>query len=638
MKNFVFAVVLSFLAMATYAQKRHDKKVGAHIYDHDTTIVDNEDNIYKVENLGNKINSRHIESGPRISPDGKSLYFFRVNHPKNYSHTRDIWVSHYNEADSSWQEAEHLKFPLNNYGDNSVHSISPDGKTLLLHNVYMKNGLSKNGVSFSQYDAKKKKWGFPEKIKIKGYRNDSTCSFYLCNDMKTMVLAIHGKDSYGGQDLYVSFKNEKDKWSKPLNMGAKLNTAKAEATAFMSPDGLTLYYSSNGLKGLGGFDIYKTTRLDSTWTNWSKPVNMGAPWNTVDDEFYFSIPVKGDYSYLSHHFKGKDGLEHSDLVRIKMTAHPAMYVHGEVYDFYTRKRIDAKVLVKMTKPSVKKIYSGVATDSTSFDVKLEGKAVYNLELSKEGYVTLDSVIDLTTLDTRKEDTLKFYIKQKPRLDLMIVAIDAETGDTISTTSSIVYKLPKKNTPFLTADSDTLTKRIEVSLPGGSAYDIRVGSGEYYIAQTIEDLDLTELKTVKDSVITVRLKPIMESVTFDLPNIYFKYNSVELDPRSNESLNELVEVLEEYKIILKAEIGGHTDARGRDAYNQKLSEGRSESIVKYLAKRGIKASRLVAKGYGESEITNGCTDGVRCSDEQHLANRRVVLKLLEVKKVRKTKKK
>jgi outer membrane protein OmpA-like peptidoglycan-associated protein len=638
MRKFGLSVFLFLAIVGSYAQKKQDKKVGAHIYDRDTTIISEEGDIYKVENLGNKINSRHIESGPRISPDGKSLYFFRVNHPKNYSHTRDIWVSHYIDADTAWGEAEHLKFPLNNYGDNSVHSISPDGKTLLLHNVYLKNGLTKNGVSISHYNESKEKWGKPEEIKIKGYHNDQVCSFYLCTDQKTMILAIHGKETFGEQDLYVIFKDENEKWSKPLNMGPVLNTPKSEATAFMFTDGETLYYSSNGLPNtLGGYDIYKTTRLDSTWTNWSKPVNMGSPWNTKDDEFYFSIPDKGDYSYLSHHFTGMDEKDHSDLVRIKMTEHPSLYMHGLVYDFYTKKRIDANVVIRKTKPTTEEIFSADVSDSTTIDVTLNSNAMYEMSINKEGYLPLDSTIDLMALENRVEDTVRLYIKQKPRLDLTIIAIDAENGDTIITTSSIVYKLPEKDKPFLTANSDTLTKRIETSLPGGSSYDIKVGSGDYYVAQTIEGLDLTELQTVKDSVITVQLKPIMESVEFDLPNIYFIFAKTELDPRSNESLDELVQVLNEYQIILKAEIGGHTDARGSNSRNQTLSEGRSKAIVDYLVSKGIKRERLVAKGYGETEITNGCTDGVKCSEEQHLANRRVVLKLLDVKKVKKSRK-
>lgn len=635
MKKIGLSVLLSFSILSINAQKKLDKKVGAHIYDHDTTIVDDNDNIYKVDNLGDKINSRHIESGPRISPDGKSLYFFRVNHPKNYSHTRDIWVSHYNEVDSAWGEAEHLKPPLNNYGDNSVHSISPDGQTLLLHNVYLKNGLTKNGVSISHWNESKEKWSFPEEVKIKGYKNDQTCSFYLCNDMKTMILAIQGKDSYGQQDLYVSFKDEKDKWSKPLNMGPKVNTQNSEATAFMFSDGETLYYSSNGLpsgsKGLGGYDIYKTSRLDSTWTNWSTPVNMGSPWNTKDDEFYFSIPEKGDYSYLSHHFKGADSLDHSDLVRIKMIPNPSLYMHGVVYDYFTKERIEANVAVRKTSPNTEGIFNGLISDSTSLDLNLNSKSIHSFSFTKEGYVAYDSIIDLMDLKVKKEDTVKFYLKRIPQVT--IIALDEETGDTLVTALTSIYK-DGSDDVYKSGKPVSPEKTYTASLDMGAKYAAVISDGEYYVEKKIDLVDLTN-GTANDTVITIKLKPIYADAEFDIPNIYFLFGKAELDPKSYESLDELAAALKKHEVILKAEIGGHTDSRGSTSANQKLSEKRAQAIVDYLKKDGIKVSRLQAKGYGESELTNKCSDGVKCTEEEHLANRRVVLKVLEVKKRRKS---
>jgi outer membrane protein OmpA-like peptidoglycan-associated protein len=614
-------------------QSRFDKKVGAHIYDHDTTIIQDNGDIYKVENLGDKINSRHIESGPRISPNGKQLYFFRVDHPENYSHTRDIWVSEYSDEDSTWGEATHLKYPLNNYGDNSVHSISPDGEILLLHNVYMKKGgLTKNGVSMATWNESKESWNFPEKLKIKGYKNDQTCSFYLANDNKTLILAINGENSLGEQDLYVSFLDDRGKWSEPLNMGTDLNSDLSEATAFLDSDGETLYYSSNGRGGLGGYDIFKSTRLDSTWTKWSKPMNMGAPFNTPDDEFYFSIPEKGDYSYLSHHFFGADSAEHSDLVRIKMVDRPQLIVHGEVYDFYTGERISAGVVVKKTEPSKEQILAADLNDSTTLDITLEGRAVYNFAFEKEGYENLDSTFDLLALEGQKEDTIKFYMKQIPRLDLTVIAIDDETGDTISTALSKIYVMGEEK-PFEEGGHNTPVKGYQTSLDGGQAYSINVSDGAFYVEQTIENLDLTALRTVKDSVVTVRLKPILVGGVFDIPDVFFLYNKAELDPRSFESLDKVVTALKKYEVIELAEVGGHTDARGSDAYNQKLSQRRSQKIVDYLVKDGVDIKRLIAKGYGETELKNRCKNGVTCSDEEHLENRRVELKLLEVRKMR-----
>lgn len=656
MKKFGLLFLLSLLFFGTanaQKKKNEDKKVkgknedvGPHIYDHDTTIKKGDD-IFVVENLGDKINSTHIESGPRISPNGTQLYFFRVNHPKNYSHTRDIWVSEYNEEDSTWDEALHMKPPLNNYGDNSVHSISPDGKTLLLHNVYMKNGLTKNGVSITQYDESKGKWSFPKPLKIKGYKNDQTCSFYLCEDMNTLILAIHAKDSQGEQDLYVSFKDEKGKWSAPLNLGPTINTEYSEATAFVATDGETLYYSSNGKPGkgphIGGYDIYKTTRLDSSWTNWSEPVNMGTPWNTPDDEFYFSIPAKGDYSYLSHHFMGSDSSDHSDIVRIKMIEHPTLLAHVRVFDDYTKERIGSAVKVRKAKsteasaPSIL-VYDGEIADSVTYDLKMDGNNYYTWRFRKDDYVPFDTIMDLTGLEGQNEDTIDVYLKQTPHLNLTIIALDDETGDTLKYAVTTVYEKGKEDKPVVEGAPKGEDSGFKTRLDGGKVYTAVVSDGEFYVEQRLpEDIDLSQLNTVKDTTITIRLRPIYEDATFDIPNIYFIFAKTEIDPISYESLDRLAAALKKHEVILKAEIGGHTDSRGSKSANQKLSEGRAQAIVDYLVKDGIDLKRLVAKGYGESEPVNKCTDGVKCSEEEHLANRRVVLKVLEVKKRRKSEK-
>ncbi len=653
MKKFGILFLLTIaLFNSSFGQKKSDgdkeiksksSDVGPHIYDHDTTIKKGDD-IFVVENLGEKINSSHIESGPRISPDGKQLYFFRVNHPKNYSHTRDIWVSDYNEEDSSWTEADHLRPPLNNYGDNSVHSISPDGKTLLLHNEYMKNGLTKNGVSITHYDEEKGEWSFPEKLNIKGYKNDQTCSFYLCDDQKTLILAIHADDSRGEQDLYVSFLDEKEKWSEPLNLGPIVNTELSEATAFVFADGETLYYSSNGKPGdgphIGKFDIYKTTRLDSTWTNWTTPENMGSPWNTPDDEFYFSIPAKGDYSYLSHHFVGSDSSEHSDIVRIKMIEHPTLLAHVRVFDAYTNERISANANVRkakspeVTAPSIL-VYDGEIADTNTYDLKMDGNNYYTWKFSKDDYVPFDTIMDLTKLEGQNEDTIDIYIKQNPHLNATFIVLDEESGDTLKYALTTIYEKDNEDKPVAEGAPKGNEPGFKTRLDGGKVYTAVFSDGEYYVERRLpEDIDLTDLKTVKDTTITIRLKPILESSTFTIPNIYFIFAKAEIDPVSNESLNVLTEALKKHDVILKAEIGGHTDSRGSKINNKDLSDRRAQAIVDYLVEKGIDKNRLVHKGYGEDEPVNKCVDGVKCSEDEHLANRRVVLKVLEVKKRRK----
>jgi peptidoglycan-associated lipoprotein len=98
--------------------------------------------------------------------------------------------------------------------------------------------------------------------------------------------------------------------------------------------------------------------------------------------------------------------------------------------------------------------------------------------------------------------------------------------------------------------------------------------------------------------------------------------------SNE-LDRIVQVLVDNPTI-KLELGSHTDSRATIQYNQKLSQDRADAAVSYIISRGISPTRIVAKGYGESQLVNQCADGVTCSEEEHQANRRTEFKVLEVK--------
>lgn len=405
-----------------------------------SAIAQTRDTTYFIyENLGPSVNSEYNESGPRITPDGQSLYFFRTNHPENLKtvdgsgeKSNDIWVSHLT-GDSSWSVAEHLGEPLNNYMDNAVHSISPDGKKMLVHDVYLKNKTSKEGVSFTELQ-EDGSWSFPKKLKFKEYENHSkVCSFYLSDDWQTMILAIQADETLGEQDLYVSFHDqEKDVWSKPLDLGPVINSAGGEATAYLAPDQKTMYFSSNGHNDTrGGYDIYKTERLDSSWTNWSVPVNLGEPYNTADDEFSFSTPSHaGGWVYLAHsHDHG-----HSDITRIKKVVKPIpdprAYVFGFLYDDSTKKTIVGDVeFFKMPE----RISVGIAKSDTAIEyvMYLKGYNEYEYHIKLEGYEDKVGKINLRDLDRDKEIQLDIYLtpimKLEPMKPISFKNVEFETG-------------------------------------------------------------------------------------------------------------------------------------------------------------------------------------------------------------------
>ena len=114
----------------------------------------------------------------------------------------------------------------------------------------------------------------------------------------------------------------------------------------------------------------------------------------------------------------------------------------------------------------------------------------------------------------------------------------------------------------------------------------------------------------------------------MENIFYDFNKWDILPESEVELDKLVKIMKENP-SWKVELGSHTDCRGSDAYNEKLSQKRSESAVEYIIEHGIARDRIIAKGYGESQLVNRCDDGVDCSEEEHRQNRRTEFKILEM---------
>ena len=131
---------------------------------------------------------------------------------------------------------------------------------------------------------------------------------------------------------------------------------------------------------------------------------------------------------------------------------------------------------------------------------------------------------------------------------------------------------------------------------------------------------------------VKLKLEMEQIIVNKPivleNIYYDLDKYNIRTDAAEGLDKLVGIMRDNPDI-SIELGSHTDSRADDKYNMTLSQKRAESVVDYLVKHGILAERLVAKGYGETQLVNGCSNGVECSEEQHQANRRTEFKVTKM---------
>lgn len=233
------------------------------------------------EKLGDEINSEYEESAPVFLPEINVLYFTRALHPENKGGEtagQDIWMS---ELQGDRFSVATNEFPeLNNLLNNAVIGASKTGKRLFLLSTYEKKLKLQKGFSYS-YAADGVNFNRPTKLDVDGLVFKSEFyggSIHVSGDI--LLISMNSKDSKGEEDLYVSFKEGENGWSEPIHLGDSINTSGYEISPFLSEDKQTLFFGSNGHGGLGDCDIFYATRLDSSWTNWSKPKNLGAPVNS----------------------------------------------------------------------------------------------------------------------------------------------------------------------------------------------------------------------------------------------------------------------------------------------------------------------------------------------------------------------
>jgi len=349
----------------------------------------------KKENLGKAINTKAQEINPIISADGRTLYFTRADFDGNVGSPakQDAWVSTL-DKNNNWTPAVNLGPPVNTAGDNAIISISADGKTLYLINVYLPSGTLINGLSKSFYT--KNGWSFPKEMKIQNFYNRDDFSGYAVSPHgNVIIMAIQRNDTEGKKDLYVSFIQEDESWSEPKNMGTVLNSASEEYAPFLALDNKTLYFASSGRSGYGGGDIFLSRRLDDTWLNWSKPENLGPTINTAKQDSYFNIPASGDYGYFVSEGNGLG----DDIFRIRLTPSikpdPIATVTGSVFEFETTTPVKAEITAKILKTGEtfsKTTYEG---ETGEFKLILPLKESYSITANQKDYFSTSEDIELT---------------------------------------------------------------------------------------------------------------------------------------------------------------------------------------------------------------------------------------------------
>jgi outer membrane protein OmpA-like peptidoglycan-associated protein len=311
----------------------------------------------KIVNVGPPVNTQYSEHSPVIDADETVLIYTTVR-PDNigcqddpHCILEDVYIA--DRAGESWGTPRPIK-EINTKAMEASIALSPDGQ-----NVYIYRNPPGSGDVFSS-TLQGKKWTDPrsvgEPVNSKSY--ETTVS--ITPDGKRMFFTSDREGGFGDTDIYQSDLGPDNKWGIPKNLGPKINTPFADDSPFFHPDGVTLYFSSNGRTDcLGGYDIYQTTLQEDG--SWSTPVNLGYPINTPDNDIYFVLSADKKDGYYASAKEG--GYGEKDIYKIVMPEiKPAVVVKVED----TLKPVVAVVVNALT------ILKGVVTDAKTGE-PLEGR-------------------------------------------------------------------------------------------------------------------------------------------------------------------------------------------------------------------------------------------------------------------------
>lgn len=364
------------------------------------------------ELLGPNINSPYTEVHPLIAPDGKTLFVNRKDYPPNHNDD-EIWYSTLDDS-GDWTLLKNMGTPLNNKQHNYVNAITPDGNTMLLAGQYFKSPDSwGNGFSFTRRTSTG--WSFPENAIVKNFVNtDRYFNCYLSNDGMKIFMNVRREDTRGESDLYISFLQPDGSWSEPKNLGSHINSPASECCAFLAADNTTLYYASEGFNGFGSSDIYMSRRLDDTWQNWSKPINLGPPLNSASWDAYFTIPAVGDYAYYV-----KDGDIYRIRIKEEIKPQPVVLVYGTVFNQKTNEPIgNATIHYEFLSNGQ---LAGIAHSSPlngEYKIILPNGYNYGFLASAYGFISVADHLDVADLKEYRETKRDLYL------------VPALTGETV----------------------------------------------------------------------------------------------------------------------------------------------------------------------------------------------------------------
>ena len=333
----------------------------------------------EIQSLGKLVNSSYQDYIPLVSADESTLIFTSRRSAstggavaKDGSFYEDIYMSTKN-ARGGWTKPAPIT-GLNSEMHDAGIGLSYDGKQLFLYKDV-------NGGDILVSKRKSKGWTNPESLKGDVNSKYWEGSASISRDGKYLYFASNRPGGFGGIDIYRSERQANGVWGEAVNMGPTVNTAGDEDAPQIHSDDITMFFSSTGHEGMGGYDIFSTV-IDPVTGNWAKPKNVGYPINTAFDDIHFSLNAAGTRAYFNSSHLTADG--HNDIFMMQRpeTSSSLFLLKGKV----VKKNAEATVAAKVTLTNKKT--SEVQTTTTT-DLE-HGAYAFNMAFNTDYSLSIES--------------------------------------------------------------------------------------------------------------------------------------------------------------------------------------------------------------------------------------------------------
>lgn len=400
-------------------------------------------------------------------------------------------------------------------------------------------------------------------------------------------------------------KQENGKWAEPKLLSFFADSIN-EGQPYLSPNGNELYFSADAPDGYGGRDIYFVKK--NAKGVFEYPVNAGSRINTTGDELF---PVLVDSAHMFFSTNGRMGYGGLDIfsatkeskifTNVQNVGMPINSGGDDLYLQPTQTGDDSVILSGYLSSNRK---GGLGNDDLYY---IEQRKAPREPLPPAVFILKGTVVENI-----------FKIENNPNSGV-------SGSKPVSQATIQIPRFDVVSTVYDELNSDANGKFSKIITPRDF---IGTVTKEGYLSNTFDVLAANLKGNDGDTIYiekTIALQKIYKDVEIVLNNIYYDYDKWNIRADASQSLDTLAEILKKNPTI-NIQLSSHTDCRGTDAYNQPLSQKRAESVVQYLIGKGIDASRLTAKGYGESQPVEKC-DCKSCTEEQHQKNRRTTFKIL-----------